>query len=143
MMLGFIGLGYMGSRMAMRLVRAGYQLGVYDRHVEKARAFADQGGARAYDSPAELAHEADLVLSMLSDDAVVEQVLLGPSGVIGAALDAAVSGSTPQAEDGSLVMFVGGERAVYERCQPILDVLSNQVFYLGASGAGTTMKLVA
>jgi 3-hydroxyisobutyrate dehydrogenase-like beta-hydroxyacid dehydrogenase len=173
MMLGFIGLGYMGSRMATRLMQAGYELGVFDRTSDNARAFA-AGGARVYQTPADVARLADVVLSMLSDDDAVEQVMLGPDGVVGAAgpgatvidlssvhpdtsrrvseaakpramavLDAAVSGSTPQAEDGSLVMFVGGERPVYERCRPILDVLSNHVFYLGPSGAGATMKLVA
>ena len=172
-MLGFIGLGSMGSRMATRLVHAGSPLGVYNRTPERTRALTERG-ARAYASPADLARDADVVLSMLADDTALEQVMLGPGGVVEASrpggtiidlssvhpdtsrriahaaalrevavLDAAVSGSTPQAEDGSLVMFVGGEHAVYERCRPILDVLSNHVFYLGPSGAGATMKLVA
>jgi 3-hydroxyisobutyrate dehydrogenase-like beta-hydroxyacid dehydrogenase len=57
-------------------------------------------------------------------------------------LDAAVSGSVPQVEQGSLVIFIGGEQAVYEQCKPILSVLGKQCFYIGASGMGTTMKLV-
>ena len=56
-------------------------------------------------------------------------------------LDAPVSGSTAQAEQGQLVIFVGGEEDVYEKCQPILAVLGSKTFYLGPSGAGTTMKL--
>jgi 3-hydroxyisobutyrate dehydrogenase-like beta-hydroxyacid dehydrogenase len=56
-------------------------------------------------------------------------------------LDAPVSGSTVQAEQGQLVIFVGGEEDVYEKCQPILAVLGSKTFYLGPSGAGTTMKL--
>jgi 3-hydroxyisobutyrate dehydrogenase-like beta-hydroxyacid dehydrogenase len=156
-MLGFIGLGYMGSRLATRLLEAGYPLGVYNRTPDKARALAERG-ARVYDSPAELARDSDVVLSMLADDAAVEQVMLGPDAVVGAVrpggtiidlssvhpetsrriasaarlrnvamLDAAVSGSTPQAEDGSLVMFVGGERAVFDQRRPILDVLANHL----------------
>ena len=171
-MLGFIGLGYMGSRMARRLIDAGYQLGIYDRNAEKSRAVA-QKGARVYDSAADLARDAGVVLSMLADDTAVEEVMLGPGGVVNAAqsgativdlssvhpdtsrrvattaqhrgvsvLDAAVSGSTPQAEDGSLVMFVGGEPDVVELCRPILNVLSSEVFHLGSNGAGSTMKLV-
>ena len=58
-------------------------------------------------------------------------------------LDASASGSTPQAEEGSLVVFVGGERSAYEQWRPALDVIGNHIFYLGASGAGATMKLVA
>src|SRR2546422_11642822 len=56
-------------------------------------------------------------------------------------LDAPVSGSTLQAEQGQLVIFVGGEEDVYQKCQPILAVLGSKTFYLGPSGAGTTMKL--
>jgi 3-hydroxyisobutyrate dehydrogenase-like beta-hydroxyacid dehydrogenase len=172
-MLGFVGLGYMGSRLAGRLLDAGYPLGVYNRTRDKTRALAERG-ARVYDSPRELAAEVDTLLSMLADDAAVEQVMLGPSGLVAAArpggtiidlssvhpetsrrlaaaagardiavLDAAVSGSTPQAEDGSLVVFVGGQRAVYERCRPLLEVIGSHLFYLGPSGAGATMKLVA
>ena len=171
-MLGFIGLGYMGSRLARRLLDAGYPLGVYNRTADKARPLAELG-ARVYASPADLAQAADVVFTMLADDAAVEQVMLGPDGVVAAmrpgttivdlssvhpdtsrriasaarlrdvaVLDAAVSGSTPQAEGGSLVMFVGGERAVYERCRAMLDVLAGHVFYLGPNGAGATMKLV-
>jgi len=171
-MLGFVGLGYMGSRIARRLVDAGYPLGVYNRTREKTRALAERG-ARVYDSARELAADSDTVLSMLADDDAVEEVMLGPDGVVAAArfggtiidlssvhpdtsrrvasaarprnvavLDASVSGSTPQAEDGSLVVFVGGERAAFERSGPILRVIGSHIFYLGPSGAGGTMKLV-
>jgi len=171
-MLGFVGLGYMGSRIARRLVDAGYPLGVYNRTREKTRALAERG-ARVYDSARELAADSDTVLSMLADDDAVEEVMLGPEGVVAAArfggtiidlssvhpdtsrrvasaarlrnvavLDASVSGSTPQAEDGSLVVFVGGERAAFEQSGPILRVIGSHIFYLGPSGAGGTMKLV-
>ncbi|HEX2714050.1 MAG TPA: NAD(P)-dependent oxidoreductase, partial [Candidatus Acidoferrales bacterium] len=58
-----------------------------------------------------------------------------------AVLDAPVSGSTQQAEQGQLVIFVGGEQDVYQKCQPLLEVLGSKTSYLGASGAGATMKL--
>jgi 3-hydroxyisobutyrate dehydrogenase len=172
-MLGFVGLGYMGSRIASRLIDAGHPVGIYNRTRDKTRALAERG-ARVYDSPRELATDADAMLSMLADDAAVEQVMLGQDGIVAAArpgstiidlssvhpdttrrvasaarlrdvavLDASVSGSTPQAEDGSLVVFVGGERSAYEQWRPVLEVIGNHIFYLGASGAGATMKLVA
>jgi 3-hydroxyisobutyrate dehydrogenase-like beta-hydroxyacid dehydrogenase len=56
-------------------------------------------------------------------------------------LDSPVSGSTPQAEEGQLVIFVGGAQAAYERSRPILSVLGRESFYLGPAGAGSTMKL--
>ncbi len=57
-------------------------------------------------------------------------------------IDAAISGSVPQVEAGSLVIFVGGEQETYQACKPILDVLATSSFYMGPSGMGTTMKLV-
>ena len=84
MELGFVGLGYMGSRIARRLMDAGYPLGVYNRTRDKTRALAERG-ARVYDSPRELAADAETVLSMLADDAAVEQAMLGPDGVVTAA----------------------------------------------------------
>ena len=172
-MLGFVGLGYMGGRIARRLVDAGYPLGVYNRTREKTRALAERG-ARVYESARELAADSDTILSMLADDASVEQVMHGPDGILSGArpgstiidlssvhpdtsrrlanvarqrnvavLDAAVSGSTPQAEDGSLVVFVGGDRSAYEQSGPVLAVIGNHMFYLGPSGAGAAMKLVA
>ncbi len=57
-------------------------------------------------------------------------------------IDAAVSGSTPQAEEGSLVIFVGGDQETYQKCKPIFEVLGKANFYMGSSGMGTTMKLV-
>jgi 3-hydroxyisobutyrate dehydrogenase-like beta-hydroxyacid dehydrogenase len=58
-------------------------------------------------------------------------------------IDAAVSGSVPQVDQGSLVIFVGGDHKTFEQCKPILDILGKNSFYMGASGMGTTMKLVA
>ena len=57
-------------------------------------------------------------------------------------LDAAVSGSVPQVEQGSLVIFVGGDQKTFERYKPVLAVLGTSSFYMGESGMGTTMKLV-
>jgi len=60
-----------------------------------------------------------------------------------AVLDAPVSGSTPQAEQGQLVIFVGGEEDVYQESQPLLAVLGSKTLYMGPGGSGTTMKLCA
>jgi 3-hydroxyisobutyrate dehydrogenase-like beta-hydroxyacid dehydrogenase len=59
------------------------------------------------------------------------------------ALDAPVSGTTTVAEKGELVIFVGGDKAVYERCLPVLQVLSREAHYIGPAGSGATMKLCA
>src|SRR3989442_5905874 len=58
-------------------------------------------------------------------------------------LDAPVSGTTTVAEQGQLVIFVGGDKTAYERCLPVLQVLSRAAHYIGPAGSGATMKLCA
>ena len=168
--IGFIGMGHMGSHMAPRLIQAGYHLTVYDRTREKAQAIT---GASVAVTPKEAASRSDVVISIVTDDAALEEVMHGPDGVLVgmhagsdiidmstvsprasrqiyqaahaksvSMIDAAVSGSVPQVEQGNLVIFVGGEEETYQRCKPILEILGQSSFYMGQSGMGTTMKLV-
>src|SRR5207237_1752793 len=173
MRIGFIGQGAMGSRMAARLVAAGHDMVVFDRSRDATRSL-EQRGATVATSAGQLAAGVDVVFSSVTDDAALEQVMLGSGGALAGAragttvidmstvsprmsrrlheaarvkgvavLDAPVSGSTPQAEQGQLVIFVGGEEDVYRQCQPILAVLGSKTLYLGPAGSGTTMKLCA
>ncbi len=80
MKLGFIGLGHMGAGMAARLCGAGHELTVFNRSAERMQALIDQG-AKGAKTIAE-ACAADVVFTMLSDDAAVEQVVLGPGGML-------------------------------------------------------------
>src|SRR2546430_9495251 len=170
--IGFIGLGHMGSHMAQRLLDAGYQLTVYDRTKEKAKALG-QPGAQVAQTPKDLAANCQVVMACVTDDEAQQDVMFGPDGALAGVhggsiiidlstvspdasrrlyqaakeqgvplIDAAVSGSVPQVEQGSLVIFVGGEQKTYQQCKPLLDVLGTSSFYMGASGMGTTMKLV-
>jgi 3-hydroxyisobutyrate dehydrogenase len=170
--LGFIGLGYLGSRIARRLVAAGFHMVVHDRDREKTKELALLGAAVAPD-PETLAEESDVVLSCLPNDAAVEAVYLGAGKVLESArpgtrivelstiapetsrqvhaaagkfdvsmLDVAVSGSTTSAEAGTLTLFGGGERKVFEAVQPIFAPIASQWFYMGPSGSGVSMKLV-
>jgi 3-hydroxyisobutyrate dehydrogenase-like beta-hydroxyacid dehydrogenase len=79
--LGFIGLGNMGSRIARRLLANGYQVFVYDRNVAKADAIATRGGIVAKNI-LELARNADVILSCLTNDDVVESIFVGPEGIL-------------------------------------------------------------
>src|SRR6202451_1305392 len=170
--LGFIGLGYLGSRVAKRLAAAGFPLVVYDRDREKAKELAALGAVVAPD-PETLAEEADVVLSCLPSDAAVKAVYLGAGKVLESArpgtrivelstiapetsrqvhdaaakfdvsmVDVAISGSTPAAEAGTLTLFGGGERKVFESVQPTFAPIARQWFYMGPSGSGVAMKLV-
>jgi len=169
--IGFLGLGYMGSRMARRLLDAHHRVTVYNRSADKARPLVDAGASRA-ETPRAVAEGSDVILYSLADDAAVRDVILGPNGVLAgvrrggtlidlstvlpdtsravstaalskgaAAIDAPVSGSTVQAEQGTLIIFVGGDREAYTSSASILDTLGRHE-YMGASGAGATMKLV-
>ncbi len=82
---GFLGLGIMGSRMAANIARAGYELNVWTHTAGKAQEWAAVHGARAHETPAAVAAESDIVLSMLVDGEQVAQVLLGEGGAIEAA----------------------------------------------------------
>src|ERR1700735_1613769 len=79
--LGFIGLGYLGSRIARRLAAAGFPMVVYDRDREKTKEIAALGAAVA-PNPETLAEEADVVLSCLPSDAAVKAVYLGAGKVL-------------------------------------------------------------
>jgi 3-hydroxyisobutyrate dehydrogenase-like beta-hydroxyacid dehydrogenase len=83
MKLAFIGLGKMGTGMARNLLRAGHQVALYNRTGGKSKEL-EADGARAASSPADACREAEAVLSMLADDAAVEHVVFGESGILGA-----------------------------------------------------------
>ena len=171
--LGFIGIGNMGSRMAKRLLEHGYQVIAYNRSREAAEALV-KFGATVANSIAELASEADVILSSLTNDDAVKNVYNDPQGVFayvrrGSAiiemstvlpatsrelfdlsreagvkcLDSPVSGSTPSAEEGALTLFCGGDEELFQAAEPIFSSIARQHFYLGDSGSGTAMKLVA
>lgn len=169
--IGFIGLGYMGSRMAGRLLDAGYTLTIHNRDMAKTQPLAERG-ARTAPSPREVAATSDVTFLSVPDDAAVESVVFGADGVLagvsagatvidlssvspetsrqvgqavqekgGQMLDAPVSGSTPQAEQGTLTVLVGGAAKTFAQCRPVLEHFGT-VVHMGDSGAGATMKLV-
>jgi 3-hydroxyisobutyrate dehydrogenase len=170
--LGFIGLGNMGSRIALRLLDHGYNVAVFDRDHTKAEAFLAKGAIPA-NGIIELARWADVILSCLTNDEAVQSAYASPQGVLAGArprtvvlemstispessrelhkeaasvgvdvMDVAISGSTPAAEQGSLTLLAGGDAELFQAAQPIFAAIARQYFHLGPPGAGTTMKLV-
>jgi 3-hydroxyisobutyrate dehydrogenase len=81
MRVAFIGLGIMGSRMAVHLARAGHELTVWNRTGEKAEQWAQVHGGKVAATPADAAAEAEVAITMVVDGPQVEAVLLGPGGV--------------------------------------------------------------
>jgi 3-hydroxyisobutyrate dehydrogenase-like beta-hydroxyacid dehydrogenase len=172
MKIGFIGLGLMGSGMAVNLQKAGHQLVVHDLSRQAAsRHLAD--GAVWAESPRAVAEACSLVFTSLPTPADVQAVGTGENGleqgfVRGAAwfdlstnavdvvralharmaergvdfLDAPVSGGPRGANSGRLAIWVGGERAVFDKYKPVLDAMGDQARFIGPIGAGSIAKLV-
>ena len=84
--IGFLGLGKMGAVMAPRFIEAGFPLTVWNRSAEKAEALGN-AGATVAETPAAVAESADIVISMLGDDAAAEQVFLGDTGLLSVDVD--------------------------------------------------------
>lgn len=171
-LIGFIGLGIMGSGMAGNLLKSGQELVIYNRTKQKADHLLHQG-AKWADSPEEVAAQSKIIFTMLATPKVVEEVTLGEKGFLNQLtegslwvdcstvdpgftqkmaleaekrhlrfLDAPVSGSRGPAEKGELVFFVGGKQEDLNEVMPLLEAMGKQVLYQGETGKGTSIKLV-
>nr|WP_275656878.1 NAD(P)-dependent oxidoreductase [Sporolactobacillus pectinivorans] len=171
-MIGFIGIGIMGSRMAGRLQNAGESLVVYNRTKSKANPLIEKG-AKWAESPRTVGEQADIIFTMLATPQAVDAVAYGEDGLLNGLkpgslwvdsstinpahsiklaqaasdkgihfLDAPVAGSTAPAENGELIFFVGGDAKDVETVRPLLNIMGKSVQHKGANGSGTAMKLV-
>ncbi len=169
---GFIGLGIMGRGMAANLLKAGFELFVWNRTAEKMTALV-AAGATAADNPANLAARSDVIITCVSDTPDVEAVILGENGVIHgvgegklvidmstispqatrriaarlaekgvAMLDAPMSGSSEGAEQGTLSIMVGGTAKDVERAMPIFQAMGKTIAHIGGQGDGQSAKIV-
>ena len=168
---GFIGLGIMGAPMAANLLRAGFDVTVWNRSPSRTAPLLE-AGANGADSPADVAAASEVTLSCVTNSGDVEEVALGPNGVIEGAkpgsayidcstiapetarkvaaalakrgvamLDAPVSGGDIGAQAGTLAIMVGGEEETFERCLPVLQAMGKTIVHVGPSGAGQVVKL--
>ena len=169
--IGFIGLGVMGASMASLLLGGGYELTVFNRTKEKAELLLAKG-AKWAETPAEVAASSEVVITIVGYPKDVEDVYLGPNGILEtkkggyvvdmttsspilakrifkeakakgiAALDAPVSGGDIGARNGQLVIMVGGERQAFNELKPIFELMGRTIRYFGAAGAGQYTKMV-
>ena len=161
--IGFIGLGNMGAPMAANLVQAGYDLRGFDV------AGASVEGVAVARSAAEAAREADAVVMMLPNGAIVEQV---SAEIVGAAaagallidcstidvaaaqtvhqraaeaglrpLDAPVSGGVGGAAAGTLTFMVGGDKDAFDAGKPLFDIMGARAVHCGGAAAGQMAKI--
>ena len=167
---GVIGLGAMGSGMALNLYQAGHLHGVWNRTRSKAEEIAGQTGVLLFESPAELASECELILLCVSRDTdvleVVEQVatMANPGSIVVdtstvssntaklaavalaakdvAFLDCPVSGGVEGARKGTLAMMVGGDPQVLARAEGTLSSIAATITLIGPTGSGQACKAV-
>lgn len=170
--IGFIGLGIMGGGMARNLLKAGFELTVWNRSPERMAPLV-VAGAHPADSPAGVAAQSDIIVVCVSDTPDVEAVILGENGVIHGAeagalvidcstisptatrdiaaqlrekdiamLDAPISGGSEGAAEGTLSIMAGGDAADFTRARPVFDAMGRTVTHVGEQGAGQTVKLV-
>ncbi|BBZ12179.1 NAD(P)-dependent oxidoreductase [Mycobacterium branderi] len=169
MHVGFIGLGSQGGPMARRIVEAGYPTTLWARRPASLEPFADTA-AKMAGSPAELAAASDLMCLCVVGDADVDEVADGllagakPGSIIAvhstvhpgtcqklakkaaahdvSVIDAPVSGGAPAVAEGRLLVMVGGDPDVVERCRPVFETYADPIVHLGDLGSGQTTKLL-
>lgn len=158
--LGFIGIGNMGLPMALRLIDRDYGLAVFDIREDAVSPLVARG-ARAANSPADVASEVQTVFVSLPTPNVVQEVALGPNGIVNGSavrvyvdlsttgpqvaevvanglgergvsvLDAPVSGGVLGAEKGTLTVMVSGPTSVFEQVKPVLEIIGENVIHVG------------
>jgi 3-hydroxyisobutyrate dehydrogenase-like beta-hydroxyacid dehydrogenase len=170
--ISYLGLGTMGSGMVSNLLKAGYELTVWNRSVETNKPFARKG-ARVADTPANAVRDVDLVMYSLSNDQAVEEVVFSANGILSGInagqiamdmstvlpatslreqeayskrgadfLDAPVFGSKKEAADAKLWIMAAGKKGAFEKVKPVLQHLGQTIHYFGENGNAAAMKLV-
>lgn len=172
MKIGFIGIGTMGGHMAFNLRKAGFDVTVNDlkreladRHIAAGAKWTDRVKQIAQDSEVimtslpgpkevqDVALRPDGILNNMKPGSVWFDLSTNSVTVVRALhaefakknlpmLDAPVSGGPQGAKSGKLALLVGGDRAVFDQYRKVLDAVGDQIFYIGAIGAGTVAKLV-
>ena len=173
MEIGFIGLGRMGSQMALNLIGKGHRLLVYDTNKD-ACSSAVKVGAREVSNPAEIARNVEFVISCVPGPREVAEVMTNPNGV----LDGVVEGSLvietstigpgqscdlaqkfkekgasyidatvnrivlDTVVEGKMTIMVGGDVEAFERAKPLLECLGDNIYHIGPTGSGNTVKVL-
>lgn len=168
--IGFAGLGRMGTEMARNLANAGKELVLWNRTTTKAHSLADELACHSVRSPRDLSDACDIVVTMLADDASSRDVHLGSQGLFGGSrarlflemgtmspahinelagvvpegallIDAPVSGATQAAADAQLMIMAGCSEQTAGQLAHLFSAMGKQTICLGKQGAGAVMKL--
>jgi len=168
---GWIGTGVMGKSMCAHILKAGYNISVYNRTKEKAKELIDIGAIWC-SNPKEVAEKSDIVFTIVGFPHDVEDVYLGENGVLKAikkgaiivdmttsepslaqrvyeeakkigvsSIDAPVSGGDVGAKNGTLAIMAGGDKETYEKVFPFFELMGKNIAYMGKAGAGQHTKM--
>jgi len=168
--IGFIGLGIMGRPMVLNLIKAGYQLYIYDYNTETIASFQNSG-ATLMRSIKEVAAASEIIITMLPDSPQVKQVAFENDGIIAGlsggklyidmstidsatiseistvfrhkgveTLDAPVSGGQVGAENATLSIMAGGSKESFEMALPVFEALGKKISHMGEIGSGQITK---
>ena len=168
---GWIGTGVMGKSMCAHILKAGYNVSVYNRTKEKAKELIDMGAGWC-SNPKEVAENSDIVFTIVGFPQDVEDVYLGENGVLKAikkgsiivdmttsepslaqriyeeakklgvsSIDAPVSGGDVGAKNGTLAIMAGGDKETYEKVFPFFELMGENIAYMGKAGAGQHTKM--
>jgi 3-hydroxyisobutyrate dehydrogenase len=170
--IGWIGLGKMGVPMTQSLIKAGLPVTVYNRNKEKEHALKEGGASIAATPADLIQQSDMVFIMVTDDKAISDifkgengllsistggKIIINMSTVSPAIskeiaalcqkqgnqyLDAPVSGSVKQAQEGQLVIMVGGDQATFEHAKPVLEKIGRLAMLVGETGAGNTAKLV-
>jgi 3-hydroxyisobutyrate dehydrogenase len=170
--IGFIGLGNVGGKLSMSLVRNGFDVVVLDLDPAAMQPLLDAGAA-AGASPAGIAASCDIVITCLPSPEISAQVLEAPDGVLAglgpgkiwaemsttdedevrrlgalvaatgaAAIDCPVSGGCHRAATGNIAIFGGADRETFERMLPVLTAMGREILHTGPLGSASILKVV-
>ena len=167
---GVIGLGAMGANMARNLARAGHLETVFNRTSSAAESVADECSCSVSTSPAELAQQCELIITCVSRDEDVLEMMnsikesIQPDTIVADTstvsadtakqaatilaevdavfLDCPVSGGVEGAKNGKLAVMVGGDEAMLEKARSTLDAIAGNIVYIGPTGSGQATKAV-
>jgi 3-hydroxyisobutyrate dehydrogenase-like beta-hydroxyacid dehydrogenase len=170
--IGFAGMGLMGSRMALNLVRKGFEVTVWNRTPDKCEPLAREG-ARVARTPRELAEVADVVVACVADPGAAGRVMFAEDGIRPAVrpgfrylecstispglvkrmgevlrergadvLEAPVTGSKLGAERGTLLFMTGGRKETHEELMPVMMAMGSKAILCGELGDASVVKLI-
>ncbi len=169
--IGWIGTGVMGKSMCSHLIKAGYEVSVFNRSKEKANELIELG-AQWCSNPKEVADKSDIVFTIVGFPIDVKEVYLGENGVLRGikegsivvdmttseptlaqliydkakkkgvfSIDAPVSGGDVGAREGTLAIMAGGDKDIYDQVLPLFELMGKNIAYMGKAGAGQHTKM--